>query len=149
MSELSPSSTNLPDNLLCDLAIISVLDLQRGENESERQGREEGRIGDVDMMVYRTGSAGGDEGSGDLCALPSLSALRTSSSILIDPLWLMSPVAGGIKLQRSHTSQGERTAGVSDAEEVSRDDKRVQVSDKMRAARGKHQKGKASGLVGS
>lgn len=34
------------------------------------------------------------------------------------------------------------------AEEVSGDDKRVQFSDKMRAKRSKHQKGKASGPMG-
>lgn len=76
-----------------------------------------------------------------------------SSSIFIDPLWLMSQATGRIKLQRSHTSQGEREAGrerekMNDAEEVSGDDKRAQVSDKMRAKRSKHQKGKASGPVG-
>lgn len=105
------------------------------------------------MSVYRTGSADGAVGSRDLCVWPLLSALRMSSSIFIDPLWLMSPATGRIKLQRSYTSQGERESGrartgMSDAEKVSGDDKRAQVSDKMRAKRGKHQKGKASGPVG-
>lgn len=65
----------------------------------------------------------------------------------------MSPATGGIKLQRSHTSQGEREAGrsrkrISEGEKVSCDDERVQVSDKMRAKRSKQQKGKASRPAG-
>lgn len=76
-----------------------------------------------------------------------------SSSIFIDPLSLMSPATGRIKLQGSHTSQGEREAGrsrerISDGEKVSGDDARAQVSDKMRAKRSKHQKGKASRPAG-
>lgn len=105
------------------------------------------------MSVYWTGSASGAVGSRDLCVCPLQSVLRMSSSIFIDPLWLMSRATGRIKLQRSRTSQGEREAGraresMSDAEKGSGDDMRVQVSEKMRAKRSKHQKGKASGPVG-
>lgn len=74
-------------------------------------GKGGGGTRDVSMSVYWTGSAGGAVGSRDLCVWPLLSALRMSSSIFIDPLWLMSQATGGIKLQRSHTSQGEREAG--------------------------------------
>ncbi|KAI9544261.1 hypothetical protein NQZ68_005311 [Dissostichus eleginoides] len=67
-------------------------------------------------------SAAGALGSRDLRVWPLPSTLRMSSSIFIDPLRLMSPATGRIKLQRSHTSQGEREAGrvrqrMSDAEE--------------------------------
>ena len=108
---------------------------------------------DVGMSVYWTGSASGAVGSRDLCVWPLLSALRMSSSIFIDPLWLMSPATGRIKLQRSHTSQGEREAGrvrerMSDAEKVSGDDKRAQVSDKMRAKRSQTPKGQSLGACG-
>lgn len=62
-SELLPPSANQTDDVLCDLAIISVLDL-RGRARETRKG-EGGRTQDVSMSVYWTGSVGGAEGSGD------------------------------------------------------------------------------------
>lgn len=142
-----PQSTNLLDNLLYELAIITFLKLRGSETDREM---ERGRTRDVGMSVYRTGSATGAAGSRDLCVWPFTECVLNELVNYIDPLWLMSPATGRIKLQRSHTSQGEREAGerMSDAEEVSGDDKRVQVPDKMRAKRSKHQKGKASGPEG-
>lgn len=113
LCEPLPPSTKLPDNLLYDLAIISVLDL-RGKKK-KKKWRE--RTRDVGMSVYRTGSASGAMGCRDLVVWPLLRALWMSSSIFIDLLWLMSPATSKIKLQRSHTSQeGRKRAGKSEAE---------------------------------
>lgn len=92
-----------------DLAISSVLDLSgkrgtKGEGGSEGNGEQQ----DEGMSEYRTGSAGGARGSAEFWVWPLASAARVSSSIFIDPLELMSLATGRIKLQRSHTSQGER-----------------------------------------
>lgn len=86
-SELSPPSTNRTDDLICYLAIISVLDLKRkGERKRGWVGGGWGFTMDVGMSVDWSGNVSGAEGSGDFWVWPLLSALWMSSSIFIDPL---------------------------------------------------------------
>lgn len=125
---------------------------------------EGGRAQDVGMSVCWTGSACGAVGSTDLCVWPLPSALRVSSSIFIDPLRLMSPATGGIKLQRSHTSQeesererereerwGRAKQGMSDVGGVGgsgSEDEGAQVSDKNESKEKQTPKGQSLGARG-
>lgn len=114
----------------------------------EKKGRRRTQNGS--LSVYRTASCSGAGGCGNLSVWPLLSGLWVNSSIFIDPLWLMSPATGRIKLQRSHTSQGYK-----EGEKWAKQKKQAgmmrkcRFSVKARAKRSKHQKGKASRLRGA